>query len=589
MSAPATGTQTTRPTLRTSIRFSADGRFAAGLAGCDGRMWVELWSFDGSSAQWRALPSDAGETLRTQPVPTLDGRVLVLRPGPGGHRLTLLQHTGGAVEERLLGTVATRGARLLASPDPGLLGWLVTAGDSMSVWRIEAGGDPTVAEALRSSERFGGGTWLDRAGRLLSVSRRVGGRAVPAVLDLATGDLVPDPALPGSTAGEVVLASTDSGLRVLVSRAGAELTLAGPDLTVRRIPGLGGEVRPLAFAPGGRRVALHAAVGARSEVVVYDVDTDRVSRLHLPEGVVRGQAGWTAAGLRFPFSAPTLPTGMALVEENGGWAFNGSERVGVEAHTEWLDGAGGPVEAVVHGGAGWWRRPRVVIALHGGPQAHWDLGHQPFLQRLAATGAGVLAPNQRGSTGYGRAHRDVLNGCWGVPDLADVLRIADEVARRRAALGLAPPALFGTSYGAYLALLAAGLRPQLWSGCLAVAPFLSGPHLHREALPPTRALLERLDALREPPDEIGARDLARVFAARPPSGLPLFLVHGRRDEVIPVGQSRELREVLLRAGWTEGRDLFCHEVPLGGHSPLDDGTAEAALVDAAAGFLTGTP
>ena len=35
----------------------------------------------------------------------------------------------------------------------------------------------------------------------------------------------------------------------------------------------------------------------------------------------------------------------------------------------------------------------------------------------------MVAPNQRGSTGYGAAHRNAIGGAWGGPDLADVLRL----------------------------------------------------------------------------------------------------------------------------------------------------------------------
>ncbi|MFI5527212.1 alpha/beta hydrolase family protein [Kitasatospora sp. NPDC051853] len=590
--APApTGPGTARPVMRTSVRFAPDGRGAAGLAGtADGRKWAELWSFDGEVTHCQPLPAAEGETLRTQPVPTPDGRVLVLRLGPDGHRTALLEPDGTAVLERPLGTVRTRGARLLPSADPEVLGLLFTVTDTTrSVWRIEARPGPGFTEVLRTAAEFGGGVWLDRAGRRLSVSLRQDGRIVPGILDLTAGTLAADETLP---AGQVRLAAETSGLLVLAGGPpnAPVHTLVGPGREPRTLSGwtgLPGTAHPLAFDPDGRRIALHVETGARSQLWLHDLGHDTLTRLPVPDGVLRGPAHWGTAGLRFPYSTPVLPTGMALAVPDGGWAFTGSLPQGAGAHTEWLAGAEGAMEAVVHGGPAWWRSPRLVVALHGGPQAHWDLGHEPFLQRLAAAGCAVVAPNQRGSTGYGDAHRDVLDGAWGVPDLADLLHLAEQLARRRRPLGLEPPALYGSSYGAHLALLAAVLRPGLWSRCLAVAPFLSGRRLHRVASAPTRALLDRLGAVREAGDAVGPRDLVRLFAAAPPGAPPLFVVHGRQDEVIPVGQSRELRRTLLGAGWAEGRDLWFHELPTGGHAPLDDGTTGNATAAAAARFLTG--
>jgi dipeptidyl aminopeptidase/acylaminoacyl peptidase len=65
-------------------------------------------------------------------------------------------------------------------------------------------------------------------------------------------------------------------------------------------------------------------------------------------------------------------------------------------------------------------------------------------------------------------------------------------------------------------------------------------------------------------DELGPRDLVRLggrIAAR------VLIIHGRDDDVIPVGQSRALRDGLLRAG----RDVEYVETPTGGHDPLRGG------------------
>lgn len=67
---------------------------------------------------------------------------------------------------------------------------------------------------------------------------------------------------------------------------------------------------------------------------------------------------------------------------------------------------------------------------------------------------------------------------------------------------------------------------------------------------------------------------------------PLLVVHGDRDEVVPVGQSRSLRHELLRIGWAEGSDLRYLEVAGAGHEVLAEEGA-AMLHELLAGFLRG--
>ncbi|MGW4894515.1 alpha/beta hydrolase family protein [Kitasatospora sp. NPDC004240] len=252
-----------------------------------------------------------------------------------------------------------------------------------------------------------------------------------------------------------------------------------------------------------------------------------------------------------------------------------------------LAGPAGPLEAVVYGGDAWLSSPHLVLALHGGPADAWRLEFDPALQRMAAEGLAVVAPNQRGSTGYGLEHALAIRGAWGGPDLDDVLHLLDAVAGHRSALGLEPPALFGVSYGAFLALLTAAHAPAgQVTRCAVVAPFLSGARLLAEASAQVRALCTRLGGGDLIEDARGPRDVL-LLAHRLTA--PLLVVHGDRDEVVPVGQSRSLRHELLRIGRTEGTDFRYVEAAGSGHEVLAEEGA-AVLHELLAGFLrTGRP
>ena len=408
-------------------------------------------------------------------------------------------------------------------------------------------------------------------------------------------------------------------------------------------------LRPVAIEPGRagvpaseQRVALQGDWGAGSALATWRPSSGQLETLPVPAGRLGGVGHWSASGLRLPYSSPDHPAGIATVQVDrllegppeaedpvptmplrlaplqggaagmgsvirilpspralregrlraaSGWRLDGSAAPGDGgrwhgARTVELAGAAGPMEAVVYGGDTWLTAQHLVVALHGGPADAWRLEFDPALQRMAGEGLAVVAVNQRGSTGYGVEYAQALQNAWGGPDLDDVLALLASVSGQRAALGLEPASLFGVSYGAFLALLAACSAPEQIARCAVVAPFLSGPRLLAEAGPAVQALTQRLGGTHEPEDGSGARDVLRVCHRL---AAPLLVLHGDQDEVVPVTQSRTLRQELLRMGHTEGADFRYVEAAGAGHEVLAEDGAPV-LHELLAGFLrTGRP
>ncbi|MDH6574977.1 alpha/beta fold hydrolase [Kitasatospora sp. MAP5-34] len=413
------------------------------------------------------------------------------------------------------------------------------------------------------------------------------------------------------------------------------------------VPGM--FLRPVALAPSPGtpaepetlRVALQIDHGAASALAVWAPGWGRLDPLLVPPGRLGAVGHWSTTGLRMPYSAPDHPAALATLEvdtllslgpagapspmalplqlapltpvpAHGPAATSGATGSSAEFSrysppgwrldasaapadgSQWhpaqsleLSGPAGPIEAVVYGGDAWLSARHLVVALHGGPADAWRLEFDPALQRMAAEGLAVLAPNQRGSTGYGVEHAMSIRGAWGGPDLADILYILDGLSGQRAALGLEPPSLFGVSYGAFLALLAAAHAPgDQVSRCAVVAPFLSGARLLAEAAAPVRALTTRLGGAQPLEDARGPRDVLQLAHRL---RAPLLVVHGDRDEVVPVSQSRSLRHELLRLGRTEGADFRYVEAAGAGHEVLAEEGA-AVLHEVLTAFLrTGRP
>jgi dipeptidyl aminopeptidase/acylaminoacyl peptidase len=77
-------------------------------------------------------------------------------------------------------------------------------------------------------------------------------------------------------------------------------------------------------------------------------------------------------------------------------------------------------------------RPPLVVLSHGGPTSETlptlSISGVPSIQFLTTRGIAVADVNYRGSTGYGRAYRDRLDGEWGVVDTIDCVNAAEHLA-----------------------------------------------------------------------------------------------------------------------------------------------------------------
>lgn len=100
-----------------------------------------------------------------------------------------------------------------------------------------------------------------------------------------------------------------------------------------------------------------------------------------------------------------------------------------------------------------------VIYVHGGPWSSVDNKWDTFIASLLINGYIVIAPNFRGSTGYGNKFMLMDIGDIGGGDLSDVVRVRDYVVEKKVVNKVG---IMGYSYGGYMTLLALGKEPDKW-------------------------------------------------------------------------------------------------------------------------------
>ncbi len=113
-----------------------------------------------------------------------------------------------------------------------------------------------------------------------------------------------------------------------------------------------------------------------------------------------------------------------------------------------------------------------VINIHGGPNWHYSQSWNPFMAHLASRGWVVLAPNYRGSTGYGQKWQNANYRDMGGCDTRDVSAGAHYLIRE----GLADPAriaITGRSHGGYLTMTCLTQYPELWAAGSGEVPFFN--------------------------------------------------------------------------------------------------------------------
>ena len=107
--------------------------------------------------------------------------------------------------------------------------------------------------------------------------------------------------------------------------------------------------------------------------------------------------------------------------------------------------------------------PPVVVTIHGGPTAQARRSFNPTHRYWTSRGIAVVDVDYRGSSGYGRAYRNLLRGNWCVTDVEDAVAAVDYLAARGSVDG-ARAVIRGGSAGGTTTLLALATTDRFATG-----------------------------------------------------------------------------------------------------------------------------
>jgi dipeptidyl aminopeptidase/acylaminoacyl peptidase len=333
---------------------------------------------------------------------------------------------------------------------------------------------------------------------------------------------------------------------------------------------------PGAFSPDGRTIAFSHASDGDQEIALHDVATKATRVLALAKGMN------DLVGRRGPFSRD----GSRLFFWHDGadsprsvWAFDvatGAAHAVTRAlptsiaaddlvpcklvHYPSSDGRF-TISALVyvphnlprdgHGAA--------VVFVHGGPTAQILDSFDPSIQSLVTRGYVVIAPNFRGSSGYGEAFQFANKRDWGGGDLADV-RDAGEWVKKTGFVDPEKVAIMGRSYGGYMTMMGLTKQPGDWAAGVSIVPFVNlfteFAHEDAELREYDRQFMgdpEANKALWEDRSPVNFLDRIRA---------PLLLLAGGNDPRDPPDESIQVAEGLKKRGAVVDIKVYADE----GHS-----------------------
>jgi dipeptidyl aminopeptidase/acylaminoacyl peptidase len=185
-----------------------------------------------------------------------------------------------------------------------------------------------------------------------------------------------------------------------------------------------------------------------------------------------------------------------------------------------------------------------VVYVHGGPESQFVPAFNPVIQYLVQRGYAVLAPNVRGSTGYGVAYSHLDDVQLRMDSVADLQHAVFWLREHGAAADRV--AVMGGSYGGFMTLAAITTYPQLWAAAVDIVGIANFVTFLEHTSSWRRALREA---------EYGSLERDREFLQRISPihhidriAAPLMVIHGANDPRVPVGEAEQIVAGLRERG-----------------------------------------
>ena len=324
------------------------------------------------------------------------------------------------------------------------------------------------------------------------------------------------------------------------------------------------EIHSGRFSPDGKLATWTANIDGNQRILTYDIAAKRVTALPLHKGVnslAGSESPFTRDGSRLLFyhDGPNAPKDVWMYDRASGKSqqltnsFVGGVRGEdmVEPYLVHYPSKDGQwhISAFVYVPHNLERNGRspAIVYVHGGPAAQTMNSFNRSVQFLVNQGYVIIAPNYRGSTGYGKEFMDANRFDMGGGDLADCAAAADWIKQT----GYIDPkklVIMGASYGGYMTMMGMTKASGTWAAGVALVPFVNW---FTEIKNEDPFLGEYDMSTMGDPDNPKNKQL---FEERSPAyhvdqiKAPLLMLAGGNDPRCPPSETRQTEEAIKKRG-----------------------------------------
>ena len=243
------------------------------------------------------------------------------------------------------------------------------------------------------------------------------------------------------------------------------------------------------FSSDSKSITWTANVDGNTDIYLHDIASGKTTSLPLPKGVNQvggAESAFTRNGSRLLYyhNGPNAPNDVWIysLADDKTRQITHALVAGVRAqdmvepflvHYPSRDGKW-TISALVYVP---YNLPRqavspAIVYVHGGPTSQTVNSFSRIIQYMVNQGYIVIAPNYRGSTGYGKEFQQANLFDMGGGDLQDVLAAADWIKQT----GYVDPKkliLMGGSYGGYMTMMGVTKAPEVWAAGVPIVPFVN--------------------------------------------------------------------------------------------------------------------
>src|ERR1700752_318735 len=333
------------------------------------------------------------------------------------------------------------------------------------------------------------------------------------------------------------------------------------------------EIRGHEFSPDGKHLTFSANVDGNEDIYLYDLATGKSTALPIPKGVnepAGDHSAFSADGSRLLYyhNGPTAPGDLWVYHLASGKSQQITHSLvgGIRSedmvepylvHYPSRDGKW-TISAFLYLPFNMARNGQnaAIVYIHGGPTSQTMNSFNRFVQFAVNQGYMVLAPNYRGSTGYGKEFQQANLFDMGGGDLQDVLAGVDWI-KQTGHLDPKKIAVMGGSYGGYLSMMAVTKAPDVWAAGVPIVPFVNwfteieneDPVLQQSDLA-TMGDPKTNKALFEERSPIFFVDKIKA---------PLLLLAGGHDPRCPKSETQQVVDAIKKRGGTVDYKIYENE------------------------------